>query len=394
MYNYPTENGKYGKYGGQFVSELLMKPLKQLEEIFDTVVNTDEFINEYNFLLKNYIGRETPLYYSKNLTEYLGGPKIYLKREDLNHTGAHKINNAIGQALLAKHIGKDTIIAETGAGQHGVATATACALLKLNCIVFMGEEDIKRQKMNVDKMKMLGAKVIPATSGSKVLKDATNEALRYWVENIDTSHYIIGSAIGPHPYPKMVKYFQSIIGRETMKQHLEYEKTLPTKIIACIGGGSNAIGIFSPFIDTEVELIGVEASGNGLNTDKHAATLTKGSVGVLHGTMMYLLQNEAGLVQEAFSISAGLDYPGVGPEHCLLHDLNLVRYESITDDEAIDSFKLLTRIDGIIPALESSHAIAQALKESKTMTADKTIVICLSGRGDKDIATLLDRMEL
>ncbi len=394
MYNYPTDNGKYGKYGGQFVSELLMEPLKELEEIFEKTVHTDEFISEYQNLLKNYIGRETPLYYSKNFTNYCGGAKIYLKREDLNHTGAHKINNAIGQGLLAKHIGKDTIIAETGAGQHGVATATACALLGLKCIVFMGEEDVKRQRINVDKMKMLGATVKAVTSGSKVLKDATNEALRYWVENIDTSHYIIGSAIGPHPYPKMVKHFQSVIGNECIKQHFDFEGKNPDKVIACIGGGSNAIGMFSPFINTEVELIGVEASGKGIDTPLNAATITNGKLGVLHGTMMYLLQDEKGLVQEAYSISAGLDYPGVGPEHCLLNDLELVKYKSISDDEAVEAFKLLTRLDGIIPALESSHALAQCIKEAKGMSSDQTIVVCLSGRGDKDVPTLLDRLEL
>ncbi len=394
MYNYPKDNGKYGQYGGQFVSELLMAPLKALEKLFEETVHTDAFIEEYHHLLKNYIGRETPLYYSKNLTDYCKGAKIYLKREDLNHTGAHKINNAIGQGLLAKHIGKKTIIAETGAGQHGVATATACALLGLNCIVFMGQEDIKRQNINVDKMKMLGATVMPVTSGSQVLKDATNEALRYWVEHIDTAHYIIGSAIGPHPYPKMVKHFQSVIGNETKDQHFKFEGKDPDKVIACIGGGSNAIGMFSSFIDSKVKLIGVEAAGKGIDTPLHAATISAGKLGVLHGTMMYLLQDDHGLVQEAYSISAGLDYPGVGPEHCLLNDLGLVKYESITDDEAIHAFKLLTRLEGIIPALESSHALAQTLKEASKMKSSETIVVCLSGRGDKDVPTLLNQLEV
>jgi len=376
---------KYGPYGGQYVSELLMKPLKELERLFEEIKSDTVFQEEFKDLLKNYVGRETPLYFAKNLTNDIGGANIFLKREDLNHTGAHKINNAIGQALLAKRTGKSHIIAETGAGQHGVATATACALLKLKCTVFMGEEDIKRQQSNVYKMEVLGAEIISVSSGSKVLKDATNEALRYWVENIDTSHYIIGSAIGPHPYPTIVKYFQSVIGNETRKQF----NGMPTKVIACIGGGSNAIGMFSAFFNESTELIGVEAAGKGIDTPYHAATLTKGSIGVLHGCMMYLLQESGGNIKEVYSISAGLDYPGVGPEHCYLKDENLVRYESITDSEAVDAFHKLSRLEGIIPALESSHAIAQCIKEAKSMSSNETIIVCLSGRGDKDLNTIL-----
>lgn len=387
-------SSKFGIYGGQFVSELLMQPLQRLEQLFNEAQSDPKFLQEYEDLLQNYVGRTTPLYLAKNLTQYCGGATIYLKREDLNHTGAHKINNAIGQGLLAKRIGKNHIIAETGAGQHGVATATACALLNLKCTVFMGEEDIARQRPNVDRMRILGAEIIPVTSGSKVLKDATNEAIRYWIENIDSTHYIIGSAIGPHPYPTMVKYFQSVIGRETKKQFKEVSSIAPNKIIACVGGGSNAIGMFAPFIGSASELIGVEAAGKGIDTPFHAATLTKGSVGVLHGSMMYLLQENGGNITEVYSISAGLDYPGIGPEHCYLRDEKLVRYESITDEEAITSFKLLCKLEGIIPALESSHALAQAIKEAKAMKETETIVICLSGRGDKDLNTILNLEEI
>lgn len=376
---------KFGPYGGQYVSELLMQPLKDLENIFNAIKDDSEFQTEYETLLKNYVGRETPLYHAKNFSKHIGGARIYLKREDLNHTGAHKINNAIGQALIAKRIGKNHIIAETGAGQHGVATATACALLDLRCTVFMGAEDMNRQEANVHRMKILGADIIPVTSGSQVLKDATNEALRYWIENVDTSHYIIGSAIGPHPYPTMVKYFQSVIGRETKRQF----NGTPDQILACVGGGSNAIGIFSEFIDSQVELVGVEAAGKGIDTPLHAATLTRGHLGVLHGCMMYLLQEKGGNIKEVYSISAGLDYPGIGPEHCYLKDEKLVRYEAITDKEAVEAFHLLCKTEGIIPALESSHALAQSIKEAKALGKDKSIIVCLSGRGDKDLNTVL-----
>lgn len=380
----------FGKYGGQFVSELLISPLKALEKDFNMCINSDAFLEEYNTLLKNYVGRETPLYHAKRLTAHYNGPQIYLKREDLNHTGAHKINNAIGQALIAKHQNKKHIIAETGAGQHGVATATACALLNMKCTIFMGEEDINRQMPNVKRMRILGAEVIAVTSGSKVLKDATNEAIRYWVNHQDSTFYIIGSAIGPHPYPSIVKYFQSVIGRETKDQFLNINKKLPDKIIACIGGGSNAIGMFNEFIHTETELIGVEAAGKGIHTNETAATITLGKSGVLHGSYMYLMQDTYGNIEEAYSISAGLDYPGVGPEHCYLHDNNLVRYEAINDKEAVKAFKQLTLLEGIIPALESSHALAQLAYETKGMTKEESIIICLSGRGDKDLDTVFN----
>jgi tryptophan synthase beta chain len=384
---------KFGMYGGQFVSELMMPPLKELEDLFLKLIKDETFIKDYESLLKNYVGRATPLYYAKNLTKHCDGAKIYLKREDLNHTGAHKINNALGQALIAKHIGKPHIIAETGAGQHGVATATACALLNLKCTIFMGAEDIKRQRSNVDRMKILGAEVQPVHSGSKVLKDATNEAIRYWVNHIDSTHYIIGSAIGPHPYPSIVKYFQSVIGNETKEQFLSLEKRLPDQIIACIGGGSNAIGMFSTFIGESPKLIGVEAAGKGIDTPFHAATLTKGTVGTLHGSMMYILQDNNGNIDEVYSLSAGLDYPGIGPEHCYLKDESLVEYKSITDNEAVSAFKLLCHLEGIIPALESAHALAQCLKEAPLLSKDESIVVCLSGRGDKDLNTILSMEE-
>lgn len=391
-YNSPDARGKYGIYGGRFVSETLMESILDLEEKYTTLMKDDTFITEYNALLKNYVGRETPLYFAKNLTQAMGGCKIYLKREDLNHTGAHKINNALGQALITKHLGKSKVVAETGAGQHGVATATACALLGLKCKVFMGEEDIKRQSLNVYRMKVLGAEVVSVTSGSRVLKDATNEALRYWVANIEDTHYIIGSVIGPHPYPLIVRNFQSIIGKETKKQFFEAENQLPDTIVACVGGGSNAIGMFHPFItDSSVKLIGVEAAGLGVDTNSHAATVTKGSIGALHGSMMYLLQENDGQIKEAYSISAGLDYPGIGPEHCYLKDINRISYESITDNEAIHAFNTLSKFEGIIPALESSHAVAHAMKIAKKMQTNKSLIICLSGRGDKDVITLLNR---
>jgi len=384
----------FGKYGGQFVSEALISPLNQLESDFIKCIKNDEFINEYHTLLRNYVGRETPLYYASRLTEYYKGPRIYLKREDLNHTGAHKINNALGQALIAKYQNKKHIISETGAGQHGVATATACALLNMKCTVFMGAVDVKRQQSNVKKMQLLGARVISVDSGSCVLKDATNEAIRYWINNQSDTFYIIGSAIGPHPYPSIVQYFQSIIGKETKEQFQLLHQNLPTKIMACIGGGSNAIGMFHEFLNSKCELIGVEAAGKGLNSSETAATLTLGNVGVLHGSYMYLLQDTYGNIQEAYSISAGLDYPGIGPQHSHLKDISRVRYESITDEEAITAFKLLSKLEGIIPALESAHALAQINKEVIGMSASDSIVVCLSGRGDKDMDTLLKENQI
>ena len=384
----------YGKYGGKYVSELLMEPIMALEDAFEELKHSDAFNQEYRDLLKDYVGRENPLTLADNLTRKLQGAKIYLKREDLNHTGAHKINNAIGQALIAKHMGKTKIIAETGAGQHGVATATACALLNMSCKIFMGALDIERQRLNVFRMELLGAEVISVHSGSKVLKDATNEALKHWAANVDDTHYIIGSAIGPEPYPEIVKYFQSVIGEETKKQHMQKEGKLPDAIVACIGGGSNAIGMFGPFLDDhDVKLYGIEASGLGLSTEHHAASISKGRVGILHGTKTYLLQDEDGQIQEAYSISAGLDYPGVGPEHSYLKDIGRVAYHDITDDEALEALSLLSKTEGIIPALESAHAVAFALKLAPKMSKSSTVVICLSGRGDKDMESLQGRLK-
>jgi len=385
----PTKEGRYGKFGGQFVPETLMTALQELELAYDEAMSDQEFTDKLAYYLQQYVGRETPLYYAENLTQRLGGVKIYLKREDLNHTGAHKINNAIGQALLAKRMGKKKIVAETGAGQHGVATATACALLNLECVVFMGAEDIKRQQLNVFRMELLGTKVESVETGSKTLKDAVNAALRYWVTNVEDTHYILGSALGPHPFPKIVRDFQRIIGIETRQQILEKEGRLPDAVVACIGGGSNAIGMFHPFVDDEVvALYGVEAAGSGIETGKHAAAIAGGQLGVLHGAFMYLLQDDNGFVQEAHSISAGLDYPGKGPEHCYLHDIGRAHFDSITDSEALEGLQLLSRTEGILPALESSHAIAYTAKLAKTMTTDDIIVVCLSGRGDKDVHTV------
>ncbi|WP_175991356.1 tryptophan synthase subunit beta [Bacillus sp. Marseille-Q1617] len=386
IYAQPNQKGLFGQFGGKYVPETLMKAVKELEAAYNEASKDDEFQHKLRYYLKEYVGRENPLYFAENLTKKVGGAKLYLKREDLNHTGAHKINNTIGQALLAERMGKRKIVAETGAGQHGVATATVCALLNLECVIFMGEEDIRRQKLNVFRMELLGAKVVSVTAGSATLKDAVNEALRYWVANVEDTHYIIGSVLGPHPFPKMVRDFQSVIGHETKKQFFEKEKSLPQAIVACVGGGSNAIGMFHPFIeDKDVELYGVEAAGSGLDSDKHAATLTKGTPGILHGSLMYLLQDDDGQIQEAHSVSAGLDYPGVGPEHSYLKDINRVQYTSISDKEALDAFKKLSQTEGIIPALESSHAVAYALKLAKEMKADESVVICLSGRGDKDV---------
>ncbi|MGM0899629.1 MAG: tryptophan synthase subunit beta [Bacillota bacterium] len=393
IYSLPDARGHFGQYGGRYVPETLMQSVIELEKEYDRAQADPEFHLQLNELLKEYVGRETPLYYAENLTAYAGGAKIYLKREDLNHTGAHKINNTIGQALLAQRMGKRKIVAETGAGQHGVATATVCALLKLDCVIFMGEEDIRRQQLNVFRMELLGAKVVSVSHGSGTLKDAVNEALRYWVAHVDDTHYILGSVMGPHPFPKMVRDFQSVIGKETKVQYLEKEGKLPEALVACIGGGSNAMGMFHPFVNDEtVKMYGVEAAGLGVDTDRHAASLTKGKPGILHGAMMYLLQDEDGQIQEAHSISAGLDYPGIGPEHSYLHDIKRVKYESITDDEALEGVTLLSRLEGIIPALESAHAVAYAVKLAATMSKDEGIVICLSGRGDKDVQTIRERL--
>ncbi|WP_092494247.1 MULTISPECIES: tryptophan synthase subunit beta [Virgibacillus] len=390
-YTMPDEKGRYGNYGGRFVPELLMPALLELEESYEEAIKDPAFLKELDYYSKNYVGRETPLYHAKNLSNKLGGPSIYLKREDLNHTGAHKINNTVGQALLTLRMGKKKVVAETGAGQHGVATATVCALLGLECVVFMGAEDIKRQKLNVFRMELLGAKVESVSQGSGTLKDAVNEALRYWVSHVEDTHYIIGSVVGPHPFPKIVRDFQAVIGEETKQQYHAETGTLPDAVIACVGGGSNAMGMFYPFIqDESVKMYGVEAGGSGIETNKHAATLTAGSIGILHGTMSHLLQDEHGQIEEAHSISAGLDYPGVGPEHSHLHSSDRVTYTSITDQEAIDAFKFLSQTEGIIPALESAHAVAFAMKLAKEMEASESIVICLSGRGDKDVESAKD----
>lgn len=380
----------YGKFGGQYVSESLMNTLDELEKAFDEAMADPSFIEEYNYYLKEYVGRETPLYFAQRLSQKYG-TKIYLKREDLNHTGAHKINNVIGQILLAKRMGKKKVIAETGAGQHGVATATGAALFDMECTVYMGEEDIKRQALNVMRMEMLGAKVVSVTSGSNTLKDATNEAIRTWAKTAEDTFYIIGSAVGPYPYPKMVKEFQRVISRESREQILEKEGRLPDVVMACVGGGSNSIGMFADFIDDAgVELIGVEAAGLGIDTGKHASAMALGQPGTLHGMRSYLLQDDDGNVQLAHSISAGLDYPGVGPEHAYLKDSGRAQYVSITDVEAMDALMELCRLEGIIPAIESAHALAYAFKKAGSMKEDQIMVVCLSGRGDKDVNTIAD----
>ncbi len=384
----PNSQGWFGPYGGKFVPETLMAALSELEAAYDDARRDESFWEEFEDLLTNYVGRPTAMYHAKNLTEKLGGPQIYIKREDLNHTGAHKINNAIGQALLAKRLGKKRIIAETGAGQHGVAAATVCAQMGLECIVYMGEEDIRRQAPNVYRMRELGAKVEPVTSGSKTLKDAINEAIRDWVSNVETTHYIIGSVVGPHPYPKLVRDFQSVIGKEARQQIIDMAGRLPDYVVACVGGGSNAMGIFSGFMDDpDVGLVGVEAAGEGLD-GRHAATMSKGRPGVLHGSLSYLLQDEHGQVTEAHSISAGLDYPGVGPEHSYLKDTERASYVSATDDEALAGFRLLSRSEGIIPALEPAHAIGYMMKWVPTLPEDQIVLLLLSGRGDKDLDTV------
>lgn len=382
---------KFGRFGGQFVPETLMNPLKELEAAFETYCKTDEFKKDYMYYMKQYVGRPTPLFFAKRLTERAGGAKIYLKREDLNHTGAHKINNVIGQLLLARHMGKKRVIAETGAGQHGVATATGAALFDMECEVFMGEEDTLRQALNVFRMELLGASVRTITSGTKTLKDATNAAIREWVARAEDTLYILGSAVGPHPYPTMVREFQKIIGEESRAQFMEQEGRLPDAVIACVGGGSNSIGIFAPFIeDKDVRLIGVEAGGLGLESGQHAITFNGGGrVGVLHGMKSYLLQDEEGQVLPVYSISAGLDYPGVGPQHAHLYESGRAEYVYVTDDEAMEAFELITRTEGIIPAIESAHAIAYAVKAAKELGKDKAIVVNLSGRGDKDVDTVV-----
>ena len=385
----PNENGYFGDYGGRFVAETLMQPLLDLEAAYKKYMSDDEFLAELDDDLTHYVGRPSPLYFAKRWSEEIGGAKIFLKREDLNHTGAHKVNNTVGQALLAKRMGKPRVIAETGAGQHGVATATIAARLGLECCVYMGEDDIKRQSTNVFRMKLLGAQVVPVTSGSRTLKDALNEALRDWVTNVDTTFYIIGTVAGPHPYPVMVRDFQSIIGRETRSQCLEQIGSLPDALVACVGGGSNAIGLFHPFInDLEVAMVGVEAGGEGVASGRHSAPLSAGIPGVLHGNRTYLMQDECGQIESTHSISAGLDYPGVGPEHSWLKDVGRAQYETVNDTEALQAFDRLTTLEGIIPALETSHALAYAERLAAVMGQGKTIVVNLSGRGDKDIQTI------
>ena len=389
----PGKSGHFGKYGGKFVPETLMPALEQLEREYLKAKEDPKFNDELKYYLKEYVGRPSPLYFAKRLTEKLNGAKIYLKREDLNHTGAHKINNTLGQVLLAIRMGKERIIAETGAGQHGVATATAAAMFGMKCDVYMGEEDIRRQSLNVFRMKLLGANVIPVKTGSKTLKDATNEALRDWMSSVVNTHYIIGSVVGPHPYPMMVRDFQIIIGQEVKEQIQKAEGRLPDYIIACVGGGSNAIGVFNPFIeDKDVKLIGVEAGGLGFDVGQHAASLSRGEKGVLHGSLSYVLQDDDGQTSQVHSISAGLDYPGVGPEHSYLKDTGKAEYVSVTDDEAVDAFNLCTRLEGIIPALEASHAIAYTVKFAPTIDKDKIIVINLSGSGDKDSFEVAEKM--
>lgn len=385
----PNERGRFGPYGGRFVSETLIAALDELSALYDQLKSSPDFVKEFDYDLAHYVGRPSPLYFAERLTKHVGGAQIFLKREDLNHTGAHKVNNTIGQALLAKYMGKTRIIAETGAGQHGVASATVAARLGMECCVYMGAEDVERQKLNVYRMKLLGAEVIPVTSGSKTLKDAMNEAMRDWVTNVDDTYYIIGTVAGPHPYPMLVRDFQTIIGREAKVQCKEMTGRLPDALVACVGGGSNAIGLFHPFLEDEtVRMVGVEAGGHGIETGQHAAPLCAGRPGVLHGNRTYLMEDDDGQIIHTHSVSAGLDYPGVGPEHAWLKDINRVQYVAINDDEALAAFRDLTQIEGIMPALESSHAIAYACKLAKEMNTDETIIVNLSGRGDKDIHTV------
>ena len=391
-YALPDEGGHFGRYGGRFVAETLMRPLLELQDAYERLRNDSAFQEEFSEELRLYVGRPSPLYPARRLTEKFGGARIYLKREDLNHTGAHKINNAVGQALLAKRMGKTRVIAETGAGQHGVATATVAARFGLECVIYMGSEDIQRQAINVYRMKLLGAKVVPVTSGSRTLKDALNEAMRDWVTNIEDTFYIIGTVAGPHPYPAMVRDFQAVIGAEVRYQIMEFEGRLPDALVACVGGGSNAMGLFFPFLDDpSVALVGVEAAGSGLATGRHAASLSAGRPGVLHGNRTYLMETDDGQIIETHSISAGLDYPGVGPEHAWLKDSGRARYVAVTDEEALEAFHLLTRVEGIMPALESSHAIAHAGQLARELGRDSCLVVNLSGRGDKDVHTIAAR---
>ena len=381
--------GRYGIYGGQYIPELLMNELINLEKAYEFYKEDKDFNNELNNLLKNYAGRPSLLYYAEKMTKDLGGAKIYLKREDLNHTGSHKINNVLGQTLLAKKMGKTRVIAETGAGQHGVATATAAALLDMECVIFMGEEDTKRQSLNMYRMKLLGAEVNTVTSGTRTLKDAVNETMREWTNRVLDTHYVIGSVMGPHPFPMMVRDFQSIISKEARQQILSVENKLPAAVVACVGGGSNSIGAFYNFIpDKSVRLIGCEAAGRGVDTDLHAATITKGTVGIFHGMKSYFCQNEDGQIAPVYSISAGLDYPGIGPEHAYLHDIGRAEYVPITDFEAVEAFEYLARTEGIICAIESAHAVSYVIKNARSMAKDESVIICLSGRGDKDVAAI------
>lgn len=385
----PDDDGHFGMFGGRFVAETLMPLILDVEKAYEDAKADPEFAKQMAYYFAQYVGRPSPLYFAERLTNHLGGAKIYLKREDLNHTGAHKVNNCIGQILLARRMGKGRIIAETGAGQHGVATATVCALFDIPCTIYMGSKDIERQAPNVYRMQMLGAEVKPVTVGSNSLKDAMNEAMRDWVANVEDTYYLIGTAAGPHPYPEMVRDFQCVIGNEVRDQIFDAEGRLPDTLVACIGGGSNALGLFHPFLDdTDIRMVAVEAAGKGIETGFHAASLSAGRPGVLHGNRTYLLQDDDGQIKEAHSISAGLDYPGIGPEHSWLHDIGRAQYVSITDDEAISAFKLLTKLEGIIPALESAHAIAHVIKLAPTLAKENIIVINLSGRGDKDLATV------
>ncbi len=389
----PNESGHFGTFGGRFIPETLMPLILNVGDAWKAAKNDPAFWDEFDALCKDYIGRPSPLYYAEETTKHLGGAKIYFKRDELNHTGAHKINHCIGQVLLARRMGKTRIIAETGAGQHGVATATVCALFKIPCTVFMGAKDIERQAPNVFRMKLLGAEVRPVKTGSASLKDAMNEALRDWVTNVHDTYYLIGTVAGPHPYPEMVRDFQSVIGKETREQMLEREGRLPDSLVACIGGGSNAMGLFHPFLDdADVQMFGVEAGGHGVDTEQHAASLTGGKPGILHGMKSYFLQNEDGQIQEAHSISAGLDYPGIGPEHAWLFEQGRVNYVSVTDDEALEAFKLMAKLEGIIPALEPSHAFAHVIKLAPTLPKDNILVMNLCGRGDKDIFTVAEKL--
>ena len=391
----PNEKGYFGKFGGRYVAETLMPLIVEVENEYNKIKNDHSFNNEFEYYLKKFVGRPSPLFFAKRITEDLGGAKIYFKRDELNHTGAHKINNCIGQILLAKKMGKKRIIAETGAGQHGVATATVCALFNLPCIIYMGEKDIERQSPNVFRMKLLGAEIISVSSGSKSLKDAMNEALRDWVTNVKDTFYIIGTVAGPHPYPSMVRDFQSIIGKEVRKQIIEAENKLPDLLVACIGGGSNAIGLFHEFLDDEnIKMLAVEAAGCGLNSEKHAASLTGGKPGILHGNKTYLLQSETGQIKEAHSISAGLDYPGIGPEHSFLYDEKRVKYTSATDEEALEAFQYCCKLEGIIPALEPSHALSALKKIAPKMNSDEIVVMNMCGRGDKDIFTVAKALNI